>query len=110
VTPIPGQPDVARDWWLSASWKPPTPATATELRGSLTSGQVVALFEYDSFVSWAAVSPGEVTADVVECARLALAAVIPPCLESPRTWAKRLNAALRGTGLFVHVLEYPSHE
>ena len=55
VTPVPGQPEVAYDWWLSASWTPPTPVTATEWRDSLTSGQVVALFGYDPSINWSEV-------------------------------------------------------
>jgi len=111
--PIPGQPDVAREQWLSASWTPPTLATATEWQDSLTSGQVVALFGYDPSVSWAAVGPREVTAAMVHFTRIGLAGIVPPCLESPRTRAKRFRAALRrvlrATGHPVHVWEYRSH-
>jgi len=114
VTPIPGQPDIAHDWLLSASWKPPTPVTATEWRESLTSGQVVALFGYDPSSNSAAVGPREVTAAMVEYARVGLAGVVPPCLESSRTRAKRFNAALqrvlRQAGRPVHVWEYRSHD
>jgi len=114
VTPIPGQPDVARDWWSSASWTPPTPATATKWRDSLTSGPVVALYAYDPSVNWAAVGPREVTAAVVQDARIGLAGVVPPCLESSRTRAKRFHAALRrvlrATGRPVHMWEYRCHD
>ena len=44
ATPVPGQPDVAKDWWLSSLWVPPSPGTATAWRDSLTSGKVVDLF------------------------------------------------------------------
>jgi len=87
VTPIPGQLDVAYDWWLSALWTPPTPVPATEWRDSLTSGQVVALFGYDPFVNWATVCPCEVPAAMVKYARVGLAGVVPTSLESPRTRA-----------------------
>ena len=94
VAPVPGQPDVAYDWWLSTSWTPPTPVTATEWRDSLTSEQVVTLFGYDPSVNWPEVGPCEITAAMVENARIELAADVPPCLESPRTRAKRFYAAL----------------
>ena len=114
VTPIPGPPDVAHDWLLSPSWTPPTPVTATEWRDSLTSGQVVALFGYDPSVNWTAVSSRENTAAMVEYARIGLAGVVPFCLESPRTRAKRFHAALRpvlrATGRPVHVREYRSRD
>ena len=114
VTPVPGQPDVAYDWWLSTSWTPPTPVTATEWRDSLTSGQVGALFGYDPSVNWSEVGPREITAAMVEYARIGLAGVVPPCLESPRTRAKRFHAALRRvlrkTGRPVHVWEYRRHD
>jgi len=88
--------------------------TATEWRDSLTSGQVVAIFGYDPSVNWAAVGPREVTAAVVEYARIGLAGVVPPCLESPRTREKQLDAALRhvlrATGRSVHVWQYRSHD
>ena len=110
VTPVPGQPDVAYDWWLSASWTPPTPVTATEWRDSLTSGQVVALFGYDPSINWSEVGPCEITAAMVEYARIGLAADVPPCLEPPRTRAKRFHAALRRVlrkaGRPVHVWEF----
>jgi len=92
----------------------PTPVTATEWRDSLTSGQVVALFGYDPSVNWAAVGPREVTAAMVEYARIGLAGVVPPCLKSPRTWTKRFLAALRRVlrqaGRPFHVWEYRSHD
>jgi len=110
VTPVPGQLDVAYDWWLSASWTPPTPVTATEWRDSLTSGQVVALFGYDPSVNWSEVGPYEITGAMVEYARMGLAADVPPCLESPPTRAKRFHAALRRVlrkaGRPVHVWKY----
>jgi len=69
---------------------------------------------YDPFVNWAAVGRGEVTAAIVEYARMGLAGVVPPCLESPRTRAKWFHAALRrvirATGRPVHVWEYRSHD
>jgi len=114
VTPVPGQPDVAYDWWLSASWTPPTPVTATEWRDSLTSGQVVALFGYDPSVNWSELGPCEITAAMVEYARIGLAADVLPCLESPRTRAKRFHDALRRVlrkaGRPVHVWEYRRHD
>jgi len=113
VTPVPGQLDVACDWWLSASWTAPTLVTATEWRDSLTSGQVVALFGYDPSVNWSEVGPCEITAAMVEYARIELAADIPPRLESPRTRAKRFHTALRRVlrkaGRPVHVWEYRRH-
>jgi len=88
--------------------------TATEWRDSLTSGQVVALFGYDPSVNWAAVRHREVTAAPVKYARIGLDGVVPPCLESPRTRAKRFHAALqrvlRATGRPVHVWEYRCYE
>jgi len=70
--------------------------------------------EYDPFVNWAAVGRGEVTAAIVEYARMGLAGVVPPCLHSPRTRAKWFHAALRrvfrATGRPVHVWEYRSHD
>ena len=114
VTPVPGQPDVAYDWLFSTSWTPPTSVTATEWRDSLTSGQVVALSGYDPSVNWSEVGPREITAAMVEYARIGLAAVVPPCLESPWTRAKRFHAALRRvlrkTGRPVHVWEYRRHD
>jgi len=95
VTPVPEQPDVAYDWWLSATWTPPTQVTATEWRDSLTSGQVVALFGYDPSVNWSEVGPCKIAAAMVEYARIGLAADVPTCLLSPRTRAKRFHAALR---------------
>jgi len=83
VTPVPGQPEVAYDWWLSAPWTPPTPVKATEWRVSLMSGQVVALFGYDPYVNWPEVGPCEITAAMVEYARIGLAADVPP-VWSPR--------------------------
>jgi len=113
VTPVPGQLDVACDWWLSASWTAPTLVTATEWRDSLTSGQVVALFGYDPSVSWSEVGPCEITAAMVEYARIELAADIPPRLESTRTRAKRFHTALRRVlrkaGRPVHVWQYRRH-
>ena len=114
VTPLPGQPDIAHDWWLSAALAPPIPVTDTEWRDSQTSRQVVAFFGYDPSIHWAAVGPREVTAAMVEYARIGLAGVVPPCLESPRTRAKRFHAALRRVlrqaGRPVHVWEYRSHD
>jgi len=113
VTSVPGQPDVAYDWWMSATWTPPTPVMATELRDSLTSGQVVALFGYDPSINWTAVGPREVTATLVKYARIGLAGVVPPCLKSPCTYAKRFHAVLRRVlrqaGRPVYVWEYRSH-
>jgi len=68
--------------------------TATEWRDSLTSGQVVALFGYNPSINWAAVCLREVTAAMVEYARIGLAGVVPPCRESPPTRATRFHAAL----------------
>jgi len=114
VTPVPGQPDAAYDWWLSASWTPPTPVTATKWRDSLTSAQVVALFGYDPSVHWSDVGPCEITAAMVEYARIGLAADVRPCLKSPRTRAKRFHAALRRVlrkaGRPDHVWEYRRHD
>ena len=114
VTPIPGQPDIAYDWGLSASWTPPTPVTATKWRDSLTSGQVVALFGYDPSVNWAALGPREVTAAMLDYDRIGLAGVVPPCLKSPRTWAKWFHAALQRVlcqaRRLVYVWEYCSHD
>jgi len=114
ATPVPGQPDVAYDWWLSTSWTPPTPVTATEWRDLLTSGQVVASFEYDPSVNLSEVGPCEITAATVKYARIGLAADVIPCLESPRKRAKRFHAALRcvlrKAGRPVHVWEYRRHD
>jgi len=110
ATPVPGQPDVAYDWWLCSLWEPPAPMTATAWRDSLTSGKVVALFGNDGPVNWAEVGPPERTAALIEYARIGLAGVVTPCLETPRTRAKRFHAALRrvlrGAGRPVHVWEY----
>jgi len=95
ATPVPGQPDVAYDWWLSLLWEPPAPMKATAWRDSLTSRKVVALFGHDRAVNWAEVGPPELTAALVEYARIGLAGVVTPCLETPRTRAKRFHAALR---------------
>jgi len=114
VTPVPGQPDVAYDWWLSAAWSFPTPGTATDWRDLLTTGQVVALFGYDPSVNWSEVGPCEITAAMVEYARIGLATDVPTCLESPRTRAKRFHAALRRVlrkaDRPVHVCEYRRHD
>jgi len=69
--------------------------TVTEWRDSLTSGQVVALFGYEPSINWSEVGPCEITAALVKYARIMLAADVSPCLESPRTRAKRFHAALR---------------
>jgi len=110
ATPVPGQPDVAYDWWLSSLWEPPVPMTATAWRDSLTSGKVVALFGHNGAVNWTEVGPPKLTAALVEYARLGLAGVVTPCLETPRTRAKRFHAALRrvlrGAGRPVHIWEY----
>jgi len=110
ATPVPGQPDVAYDWWLSSLWEPPAPMTATVWRDSLTSGKVLALFGRDGAVNRAEVGPQELTAALVEYAHLGLAGVVTPCLETPRTRAKRFHDALRrvlrGTGRPVHIWEY----
>jgi len=83
--------------------------TATAWRDSLTSGKVVALFGHDGAVNWADVGPPELTVALVECARIGLAGVVPPCLKTPQTRAKRFHAALRRllrrAGLPVHVWE-----
>jgi len=109
VTPVLGQPDVAYDWWLSSLWQPPAPMTATAWRDSLTSGKVVSLFGDDGAVNCGGVGPPELTAALLEYARLGLAGVVTPCLETPRTRAKRFHAALRrvlrGAGRPVHVWE-----
>jgi len=109
-TPVPGQPDVAYDWWLSSLWEPPAPMTATAWRDSLKSGKVVAFFRHDGAVQWAEVGPPELTAALVEYARIGLAGVVPPRLEPPRTRAKRFHAALRRVlrraGRPLHVWEY----
>jgi len=94
ATPVPGQPDVAYDWWLSSLWEPPATMTATAWRDSLTSGKVVALFGHNGAVNRAEVGPRELTAALVEYARIGLAGVVTPCLETPRTRAKRFHAAL----------------
>jgi len=110
ATPVPGKPDVAYDWWLSSLWEPPAPMTATAWRDSLTSGKVVALVGHDGAVNWAKVGPPELTAALVEYDHIGLAGVVTPCLETPRTRAKRFHAALhrvlRGAGRPVHVWEY----
>jgi len=110
TTPVLGQPDVAYDWWLSSLWEPPAPMTATAWRDSLTSGKVVALFGHDGAVNWAEVGPPELTAALVEYARIGNAGIVTPCLEAPRTRAKRFHSALRrllrGAGRPVHVREY----
>jgi len=110
ATPVPGQPDVAFVWWLSSLWEPPAPMTATAWRDSRTSGKVVALFGHDGAVNWAAVGPPELTAALVEYARIGLAGVVTACLETPRTRTKRFHAAsrrvLREAGRPVHVWEY----
>ena len=86
--------------------------TASEWRHSLTSEQVVALFGYDSCIILTVVGPCEVTTALVEYARIGLAGFVPPCVESPRTQAKRFHAALRRvlrqTSRPVHVSEYRS--
>ena len=109
ATPVPGQPDVAYDSWLSSLWEPPAPMTATAWRDSLTSGKVVALFGHDEAVNWADVGPSELTAALVEYARTGLAGVVTPSLETPRTLARTFHAALRrvlrGAGRSVHVRE-----
>jgi len=69
--------------------------TATEWRDSLTSGQVVALFGYNPSINWAEVGLREVTAAMVEYARIGLAGVVSPCRESPPTRATPFHAALR---------------
>jgi len=84
--------------------------TATAWRDSLMSGKVVALFGHDGAVNWAEVGPSELTAALVEYARLGLAGVVTPCLETPRTRAKRFHAALRRVlrvaRRAVHLWEY----
>jgi len=114
VTLVPGQPDVAYDWWFSASLTSPTLVTATEWRDSLTSGQVFALFGYDPSINWSEVGLCEITAAMVEYARIGLAADVFPCLESPRMRAKRFHAALqrvlRKAGRPVHVWQYRRHD
>jgi len=70
ATPVPGQPDVAYDWWLSSLWEPLVPMTATAWRDSLTSGKVIALFGHNGAVNWTEVSPPELTATLVEYPRL----------------------------------------
>ena len=110
ATPVPGQPDVAYDSWRSSLWEPPAPMTATAWRDSLTSGKVVALFGHDGAVNWAEVGPSELTAALVEYARIGRAGVARPCLETPWSRTKRFHAALRrvlrGAGRPVHVWEY----
>jgi len=110
ATLVPGQPDIAFDWSLSSLWEPPAPMTATTWRDSLTSGKVIALLGDDGARNWAEVGPPELTAALVEYARIGRAAVVMPCLETPRTRAKRFHAALRrvlrGAGRPVHVWEY----
>jgi len=99
---------------LFAPCTPPTPVKATEWRDSLMSGQVVALFGYDPYFNWSEVGPCEITAAMVEYARIGLAADVPPCLESPQTRAKRFHAALRRVqrkaGRPVHVWENRRHD
>jgi len=95
VNPVPGQPDVAYDWWLSTSWTPSTPVMSTEWRDPLTSAQVVALFGYDSSVNWSEVGPCEITAAMVEYARIGLAADVPPAC-SPRGRARSGSTSLFG--------------
>jgi len=110
ATPVAGQPDVAYNWWLSSLWEPPASMTGTAWRDSLTSANVVALFGHDGAVNWAEVGPPELTAALVEYARIGLAGVVTPCLEPPPNRAKRFHAALRrvlrGAGRPVHVWEY----
>jgi len=107
ATTVSMQQDVAYDWWLSSLWEPPAPMPATAWRDSLTSGMIVALFGHDGAVNWAVVGPSELTAALVEYARTGLAGVVRPCLETPRTRAKRFHAALRrvlhGEGRPVHI-------
>jgi len=83
---------------------------ATAWRDSLTSGRVVALVGHDGAVNWSEVGPQELTAALVEYARLGLAGVVTPGLETTRTRAKRFHAALhrvfRGAGRPVHIWEY----
>jgi len=110
ATPVTGQPEVAYDWWLSSLWEPPAQMTPTAWRVSLPSGKVVALFGHDGAMNWAEVGPPEITAALVEYTRIGLAGVVPPCLETPRTRAKRFHAALRRVvrraGRPVHVWGY----
>jgi len=84
--------------------------TATAWRDSLRSGKVVALFGNDGAVNWAEVGPPQLTAALVEYARIGLAGVVTPCLETPGTRAKRYHAGLRrvfrGAGRPIHVWEY----
>jgi len=79
-------------------------------RDSLTSGKVLALFGHDAAVNWAKVGPPEISAAQVEYARIRLSGVVPPCLETRRTRAKRFHAALqrvvRKAGRAVHVWEF----
>ena len=81
--------------------------TATAWRDSLTSGKVGALFGHDGAVNRAVVGPPQLTAALVEDARIGLAGAMTPCLETPPTRAKRFHAALRrvlrGAGRPVHV-------
>jgi len=110
ATLVPWQPDAAYDWWLSSLWEPPAPMKATAWRDSLTSGKVVAFFGHHGAVNWSEVGPPELTAALVEFARIGLAGFVTPCLETPRTRAKRFHAALRRVlrraGRPVHVWEY----
>ena len=46
-------------------------------------------------MNWAEVPPSEIPAGLVEYARSGLAGFVPPCLETPRTRAKRFHAAIR---------------
>jgi len=106
ATPVPGRLDVAYDWWLSLLWEPPAPVTATALRDSLNSGTVVALCGPDVAVNWADVGPLKITAALMESARIGLAGVVPPCLETPRTRPKRFLAAVRGV---LRKVGHPMH-
>jgi len=102
ATPVPGQPP-----WLSIGGCPRCESlfasmTGTACRHSLTSGKLVALFRHDAAVERAEVGPAEITAAQMEYACIGLDGVVPPCLETPRTRAKRFHAALR------RVLHIPS--
>ena len=61
-------------------------------------------------MNWAEVGPPEITAAMMEYARIGLAGVVPPCLESPRTRSKRfhtsLRRVLRKVGRPIHVSEH----
>jgi len=106
----PGQSEVAQDWQLSPFWEPQARVTATTWRHSLESQRARKLFGFVSCINWADVGPREITGAMVEYARLGLATVVPPCLEEPRTRAKRFRAALRRVvrqaGFPVHVPSY----